>query len=150
MSITLRQVLNAVKTTLAPVAADASRAQTMETITEGMNTLPTVQIYVDEWDTTAGSETDRKTMRAEVRVTALTIFVDVYVRQRSQLGEDMAAVVDKADEIIPILEAQKVKPYFALEGIKAFRWNGKRVTFVYGDQATAYVGMRFTLTFTIF
>ncbi len=63
---------------------------------------------------------------------------------------DMAKLVDGIDAMTTIFEAQDTKPYFGLEGIKAFHWAWQRVIFTRGDPAIKYIGAQFTVTVRVF
>lgn len=149
MSITIDQVTLAVEAALGEASLIA-RTGAEGTITEGVNDLPYMMIYAESGQTDPKGGVDRTSFRGGIRVNELIVMVDVYVRQRSHIGEDMAKTTHCTDAVINILEEQNVKPYFGLLGLQAFHWAWQRVTFVYGDPNTGYVGVRFTLTFTIF
>ncbi len=70
----------------------------------------TLQVYLENSQTDPRGDTGRTTFQAKVRQTAITIHIDVYARQRSHIGEDLAACVDLADEIEVVLESQQTKP----------------------------------------
>lgn len=127
-----------------------ARVMAPSELTENIPDVPLIQVYPETGQTDARSNTDRTTFRAGVRVSDVVVNVDVYARQRSHIGEDMAAVMLYMDEVINVLEAQKTSPYFNTHAIKAFSWTWQRTTFAYGDPATNYVGIRFVLTLTVF
>ena len=149
MSITIAQITDAVKTTL---AADTglNRAMSYNQLTEGMNDLPALQVYPESVGQDPTGNADRTTFQAGRRQSSIIIHADLYARQRSHLGEDMAALVNRWDAAITILEAQNTKPYFGLDGLQAFAWTSQRVVFQYGDGGLPYVGVRFILTFRVF
>jgi len=136
------------------VPADIARVQDYDELTEGMNTLPTIQVYPERWDVDVASETDRTTFVDAltgvpgVRQTEVLIRVDVYVRQRSQLNEDWGDAVDVADAVNDKLEEQGACPLFATVGIRSFHWTCTRVVFDYAG--ILYTGWRFELTLRIF
>src|SRR3990167_4602284 len=131
MAITLAQILDAITSTLS-AATTLSRAQSYDEMTDGMNDLPTLQVY---------PETNEQDISGNA---------DYYAQQRRHLGEDMAALVNGMDDMANVIEQQDTKPYFGLDGIKAFHWSWRRVTFVYGDPQLSYVGARFTITVRVF
>ena len=151
MAITLAQICDAIESTLGG-ATGLERSESYDELTEGAHPgdLPLLQVYPNDGTTDPSGNTDRTTFRGGVRQTALTIHADVYARQRSHIGEDMKAVVNSMDAIINVLEAQNVKPYFGLVGIKAFAWRWERVTFIYGDPQLPYAGVRFYLSIRTF
>jgi hypothetical protein len=147
--ITLAQMCNAIETTLA-AATLAMRTQSYDGLTEGMNDVPTLQVYPDGGNQDAQYATDRTTFKAGTRQTSITIFADYYARQRSQLGEDMKALVDGIDAITDVFEAQDTTPYFGLTGIKNFHWSWQRVAFTYADETIKYMGARFTIVLRVY
>lgn len=116
--------------------------------------LPLLQVYPQSGNTDSGQgNNDRTGFGAAVRQTQVVYIADYYARQRSHLGEDMEALLDGLDAITDVLNAvTNVAEAFEQDGLQGFFWSWERVTFVYGDneQAPRYVGIRFTLTFTIF
>lgn len=149
MSITTAQIIDAIETTLS-AAPTLARSMSYDELTEGINDTPLLQVYAEAGEQDPTTNTDRTTFRAGVRQTSLTINADYYAQQRKHIGEDMAALIDGIDAMTNIFEAQDAKPYFGLDGIKAFHWSWQRVTFDYGDPAINYVGARFTLTIRVF
>lgn len=149
MSITTAQILDAIEATLS-VAPTLARSMSYDELTEGINDTPLLQVYPESGDQDPAGNTDRTTFKAGVRQTNLTINCDYYAQQRKHIGEDMAALVDGIDAMTTIFEAQDTKPYFGLDGIKAFHWAWQHVTFEYGEASIKYVGARFTLTLRVF
>lgn len=149
MSITLTQIGAALDATFATVPGLTYVHQPGE-LREGMQDAPLLQIYPDTLAQDPEGNADRTTFRAVVRQTVQTWNMDLYARQRSDLGEDMAALLPLVDAIVDRLEQQDTKPYFGLVGIKAFSWTAQRVAFVYGTPEISYAGMRFVLTLRVF
>ena len=150
MAITLAQICDAIETTLG-AATTVTRSQSHDELTEGIHDLPMLQVYPENGYQDAGGATERTTFGGAgnpVRQTEFTIHADYYARQRSHIGEDMAALVDGIDALQNVLEGQDQKPYFDLVGIKAFSWRWDRVTFIYASED--YVGARFALTVRVF
>lgn len=147
MSITLAQICDAITDTL-DNAVTVKRGESYDELTEGIQDLPTLQVYPESGIQSAGSSTDRFTMRGGIRQTEFVINADYYARQRSHIGEDMEALVDGIDAITDVLEGQDEKPYFGLSGIMAFSWRWDRVTFIYAD--IQYMGARFAITVRVF
>lgn len=148
-TILITEIADAIKTTLA-TASTVKRAMGYSELTENIPDVPLIQVYWNrsEQDASPGSKADRTTFGAGVRNTLIQFYVDYYARARSHIGEDMAALMEGLDAIQIIVEAQDTKPYFGLDGIKAFRWYADRVEFVYGG--TNYAGVRFVLTVRTF
>jgi hypothetical protein len=149
MAITLAQICNAIESTLA-AATTVARSESYDELTEGVQDFPMLQVYPEAGNVDAVGSTDRTTLQAGCRQTSVTIHADYYARQRSQLDEDMKALVNGIDALTNVLEQQDTKPYFGLDGIRAFRWEWRRVTFVYGDGGQPMVGARFVLTVRVF
>ena len=148
-TITLAQICNAIKTTLA-TAAEVDVSQSYNELTEAVVDQKLLQVYPDSGQQDPSGSTDRTTFQAKVRQTSITILVDYYAKQRSNLGEDMAQLVDGIDAITNVFEAQDTKPYFGLDGIRAFSWSWQRATFEYGDPLQRLIGARFTIILRIF
>ena len=136
------------------VSGDLNRIQNYDELTEGMNTLPTLQVYPERWEVDIGGETDRTTFTDAataipgVRQTEVIIRLDLYVRQRSQLNEDWGEAVDLADTLSDKLDEQSGCPLFDQVGIRSMHWTCQRVVFEYAT--VLYTGFRFELTIRIF
>jgi hypothetical protein len=148
-TITLGQILDAIKTTLA-TAPTLARAMSYDELTEAIPDTPLLQVYPESGDQDPSGNADRTTFKAGVRQTELVIHADYYAKQRANLGEDMGLLVDGIDAMTTIFEAQDAKPYFGLDGIKAFHWAWTRVLFDYGQSGVNYVGARFVITVRVF
>lgn len=145
MTLTFTELVEGIRSTLAEVT-EVAQAQGGTTVTDGMNDLPALQVYLDSFEQAHRSGTDRTTFRGGIRETTIDINVDVYARQRSHIGEDMAAVHSIADAIQAKLEEQDTAPFFGLTELKSFRYRGERVTFVYGDTQISYAGLRIVIS----
>lgn len=146
-NVTYTQLIEAIRAALA-VASGINEAQASTTMTESIQNLPVLQVYLETEETSADSGTDRTTFRAGVRQPEITINVDVYVRQRAHIGEDLAACYVTAQAVRDVLAAQNTQPYFARDGIQSFRWRMERVTFDYSG--VLYAGLRFILTMRVY
>lgn len=152
-TVTIGAICNAIATTLSATVG-LTRTQSYYQLTEGMNTLPTLQVYPDSWETSVNSETDRiafvdpLTGIPGARYTEIVFFLDLIVRQRSQLDEDWQNAVNMADALDNQLNLEGACPHFGLAGIRSFRWSAQRVVFPYAE--IEYVGFRFTLTVRVF
>ena len=136
------------------VVGDVRRVQNYDELTEGMNTLPTIQVYCERWETSIDSDTDRYTFvdattSVPRRQTEALIRIDLYYRQRSQLDEDWGGALITADAIQSKLEEQGLCPLFDVEGVRSIHWTCERVLFEY-TSSTLYTGYRFELTARIF
>ena len=147
MSITIAQICDAVAATLA-TAVDY--AYSYDELTEGINDQGVLEVYWEAFNADPAGRTDRTSFQGATRQTDITIHADYYARQRSHIAEDMAKLTAGIDAIWDVLEAQDTKPYFGLEGIRAFAWSATRVTFQRADPSTPYAGARFVLTFRTF
>lgn len=130
------------------------RVQNYNQLTEGMNSVPTLQVYPENWEVDATTNTDRTTFTDAItgvpgtRVTELLIRLDLYVRQRSQLNEDWGEAVDVASTVSDTLDEQDGCPLFSQVGIRSMHWTCTRVVFDYAG--IAYTGFRFDLTVRVF
>jgi len=149
MAVTLGQILDAIEATLA-TATTVNRSESYDELTEGIHDFPMLQVYPEVGTQDPSGGTDRTTFKGGVRQTEFTIHVDYYARQRSHIGEDMSALVDGIDALQNVFEAQDTKPYFALDGIRAFKWSWSRAVFTYGDPNVSYIGARFVLIIRVF
>lgn len=148
----IREILNAIKLQLEGAPA-FKQVQANETISEAIPEMALIQVYFER-KAFQNTQTDRNTfggrkatLEPPIRINKITINVDVYARQRSNIGTDMAAVVDAVDEVDEILEAQIHKPFFGLEQLQAFTYSCERVVFEYAT--VKYAGVRFVLDITV-
>lgn len=148
-TITDQEICDAIRDTLKE-AASLFRWQSYNELSEGMPDTPTLQVYWETDITDPTGSADRLTFKAGMRLTQKIFHADLYACQRKHLGEDMEQLLETKNEIEAIILAQNTKPYFGLDGIKAFQYSATRVTFNYGDPAVNYVGARFAITITIF
>lgn len=120
--ITLGAICDAIENTLSG-ATGITRSQSFDELGEGLpaGDLPLLQVYWESLGMDPSGETDRTTFQGGIRMKRHTFHADVYAAQRSHLKEDMEAVVNAADAILDVLEAQDTKPYFGLAGIKAWQ-----------------------------
>jgi len=150
MSITLAQICNAIQATLS-AATGLTYTQSYDDLTEGVQDMPMLQVYWDSLSQDPGAlvkGTERTTFKGGTRQTEIVVLADLYARQRAHIGEDMGALLPLIDAIQNVLEQQDTKPYFSLDGLKAFKWIAQRVIFEYGDKK--FMGARFTITVRVF
>lgn len=154
--VTRAQICTAIADTLRATAGvvrvqDGGTRPTMgsedRALTESMPDMPGIQVYWQSSEQDANG-VDRVTFGAGVRRSKLTYWADVFVRVRSQLGEDVPAVLEITEAVEAVLEAQRSSPFFALEGVKALHWGSERVAFESGGQGI--VGVRFTIEVWVF
>lgn len=152
-AITITAINSAIENTLA-TAVGLTYSQDYDELTEGMQDMPNLQVYWfsgPDTDPTSGSA--RTTFKAGVRQKSITFHADLFARQRSNIGEDMSALLPLVDAIHDVLEAQQEQPYFGLEegAIKAIEsWDPRQVVFEYGDQQIRYIGARFVIKVRLF
>jgi hypothetical protein len=147
-TVTLAQICDAIETTLG-AATTVTRSQSYDGLTEGVHDTPLLQVYPENGTQDVGGATDRTTFRGGVRQTEFTVHADYYAAARgTSIGEEMGRLVDGIDAITNVLEGQDQKPYFGLEGIKAFSWRWDRVIFDYAG--VAFVGARFAIVVRVF
>jgi len=139
-------------TVLMPGAAVAQpfTVQAYHELTEGIQDPPTIQVYPTDALTDANGTTDRTTLRVGVQHTQLTLALRCFARQRSNLADDMAAVVACWDAIDTALEgvSQGCHPFFGIEAAKNFRWSTTLT--IYDYARVVYVGCEVTLTLEVF
>jgi hypothetical protein len=147
--VSVYDLVDAIRNTL-QFAPGVQEAQANDTLAESVY-APMLQVYPDSGSASAGGATDRKTFGANrLQVEDLIINVDVYARQRSHIGEDMAASTRLADAVRGVLHQQLTPPFFGHEHIRSFRWRWQRVTFEYGDPQLRYAGIQFVLTVQVY
>lgn len=146
-SISLAQICNAVEATLSAALPATGRGQSYDQLTEGINDIPTLQVYPESGRQDATTGNAQKSFGGEIRVSEIIIHADYYASQRRHLSEDMKRMVDGIDLITNAIETQKnTNDFFGLDGIKSIGpWSWNRVTFVYGDNAQPYIGVRFII-----
>ena len=152
-----QQICTAIHDTLGPLllvpAGQFNDIQNYNELTEGMQTLPTLQVYLEDFETSADSETDRYTFcqpgdMGPRRWTVMTIRLDMYARHRSQIDEDWELAHVLVNDVQDALEAQCACPFFGLAGIRNIKWAARRVVFELSQ--SRYTGFRFELTVGIF
>ena len=149
MAITLSEICDGLEGVLS-AAIGVQSSTSYDELTEGVPAMdcPRIEVYPDAGVCDPSGNTDRFTFSACTQMTVVTIFADLYARQRSQLGEDMKATIEMIDSIIDVLQTQEKPPFFGLKGIKAFSWRWKRSTFRRAE--ARFVGARFTLSCKVF
>jgi hypothetical protein len=144
MAITYAEICDAIADYLDATCPVLRRIQSYDEMTEGMQDWPTIQVYPEALETVAAdSGTQWNTFGGALIQETHIIHVDFYARQRSHIGEDMAALVEGIDEICDALEPAGGCPPFELEGIKNYQWSWSRVVFEYAS--VMYMGARFVI-----
>lgn len=140
-----RAVVEAIRATLS-TAQGMERTGAHETLTESPVDLPLLLVYSESGAGNASGRTDRTTFSGGIRTNTLAVRADLYVKERSIFGEEMALLEDLLDAIIDRIWEQNARPLFGCDGIDTFAWRWERVTFVEGDGpgAVRYTGARFT------
>ena len=147
--VTITEICDGIEAVLS-AAVGVQSSTSYDAMTEGIAPFdcPRVEVYWDNSICDPSGSTDRTTFNACVQQAYITFFADVYARQRSQMGEDMKAVMDMIDALVPVLQAQQRPPFFGVEGIKAINWSAKRHVFVRAK--ARYAGARFTIRCRVF
>jgi len=149
MSVTLAQICDGIEATLS-AAVGVTTSTSYDELTEGIAPFdcPRLEVYGDRGSSDPSGNTDRTAFNAGVQQVMIVIFADLYARQRSQLGEDVKAVIDLVDALTSVIQAQEKPPFFGVAGIKAFSWGWKRA--VFRRAGANYVGTRFTITCRVY
>lgn len=143
MTITIHAACDGVRDYLAATPGLAV-CQSIGDLSEDYPDTPALQVMPDsgQWAAIEG-ESSRLTFQAGARVRELLLRLDLPVKQRADLPEDMVAVVDMADNLEAMLLALGTKTYFGLDDIFSIWWSWERTIFLRGTRE--YVGVRFTL-----
>jgi len=149
MAVTIAAICDGIESTLA-LATGINTGKSYDEITEGVpaRDCPRIHVYPDTIGPDDRTRTERTTFQAGLQQLDVSVFVDVYARQRSQLPEDMKAAVTTLDNLITVLQAQEVPPFFGVTGIKAFRWSWRRAVFRLGN--AKYMGGRFLIVARVY
>jgi len=147
MAITLAAICDAITVVIEAIPI-GPRVSSYDELLEGVNQADYAEVYWEETgmiDSKSGrGQTSKGTFGSDGLIQEVhTFHVDYYCRPRSQLEEDIKAVVETADEIITVLEAESCAP-FNLEGIRSFQWSLQRMTWIRGAgvDAVRYSGLR--------
>lgn len=154
-TVTVAQMCDAIHSTVGAVlvaSGDLVKALNYNQLEEGMADRPTLQIYPQRGGPVSGqSGTQKLTLDSDPYILEqVTIFMDLYAARRSNLNEDMEAVVDGLDAINANLKTQQCPNPFGLTGISTFQWSWERVIFDYDSPEEKYPGIRYTLILETF
>lgn len=120
-------------------------------IKETIPDTPSVQVYFQSKQTISPGGNDRISFgavnRNPIRQTEVLIHCDLYVRQRSNIGDEMAKLEALLDVMDSVMESQNVTPFFGSPGVKSWNFRAERVTFEYNK--VDYVGVRYYVTLNL-
>lgn len=145
--VTQASIVDAVAATLGTATA-VSVCQSYNQLRYDVHDAGLLQVYPQRGESLPGGDVDRRTFQAGVRVGLTVVHADFYAARVAHAAEGMAALVVGVDSIETVLEAQDTKPYFGLEGIKAFQWTWDRV--IFATSSHQYQGARFVLSIRVF
>lgn len=142
-TVTIAQITDAIETKLG-AATGMVRSESYDELSEGIppGDMPLLQVYFESIDF------DWKTFQGAIQELPILLHADVFCRQRSNIAEDIAKVVDMADAVVNVLQAEKHPPFFGQHGIRDMKWRADRVTFDYAG--ALYAGIRFYITCWVF
>ena len=149
MALTLSEICVGIEASLS-AAIGVQSSTSFDGLTEGIAPFdcPRLEVYPESGSCDLSTRTDRTAFNAGVQQSLIVVHADLYARQRSQLGEDMGAVVPLVDSIIDVLQAQEKPPFFDVAGIKAFSWRWSRA--VFRRAQARYAGARFVISLKVF
>lgn len=149
MAVTLTEICDGIEAVLS-TAIGMQSSTSYDEMTEGIPAMdcPRIEVYPEAGSSDPSGRTDRTTFNACIQQVAVVVHADLYARQRSQLGEDVAAYVGLTDAIIDVLQSQQTPPFFGVVGIKAFNWGWRKAVFRRAD--ARFVGARFVINCKIF
>jgi hypothetical protein len=132
--------------------AGVKRVENYQELSEGVADLPLIQVYFESAETdSAADDVSYTTFGGVIRQTRMTIIIDSFGRQRSNLSEDSEAQVMLLDALDnQLIDHTANNQFFGLTAIKQAKWSHQMVLHVRGDQQINYAGLRTTLTITIF
>ena len=135
---TLDAVLDAIEGVL-DGAVGLVQSQTYDQLTESIPETPLLQVYPQS------GQPDKLETYTKFRVEKLVVYADLYARQRSNMRDDMAKVVEMGQAMLEIIRTEhEAHTNFGVTGINGWDWSYERVLFDYGEPAIKYAGVRFT------
>jgi len=148
--LTTAAICDAVESVLGAVTGIV-RSQSYDELTEGIQDVPLLQVWpASGAPVSTDSGTHKFTLGKDADFAiqeTVTIYADLWARQRSHIGEDMSALVTALDNICAELRKQDCPP-FDLEGLQSFQWSWVVGTSEWAKQL--YLRARFTLVFRVF
>jgi hypothetical protein len=145
--LTITEVVQAIRDELTN-SISGVRGQALEEMTESIPDTPLIQVYFEAFQSLDGEVNKQTTFQGALQKTRLTIHVLVFSSKRAHIGQDFAAVTQKADEVVRVLQGQRKQPFFGLQGLKSFGWSAQRAIIEYGKDD--FMGVRFILEFMVF
>lgn len=142
MSVTCAAICDAIVAHLED-APGIARGQSYDELTEGMNTTPTIQCYLQ-----ASNTPYQFTFRQGVRLTEALFHLEAVAAQRSDLKADMKVLMQTIDAIQTELEKEREGPVFGVAGTQWVNWHGERVSYTYSG--IDYMGWRWYLETKIY
>ena len=157
MAVLITEIADAIADTLATAMGIKSK-QSYDELSEGINNkdCPLIQVYLESLQMDPEGSDDRSSFggRAPVkplRQKLLAYHVDLYTSRRNHIAQNWAEVHRNVDAILAVLETQDRKPYFTLDGIKAWQLeSANRAMLDYGGPDLLYPGFRFVLSIRVF
>lgn len=156
-TVTHKDICDGIRDTVG-AAAGIKRVQSVDEITESIPEMdmPLLMVYPQAWGADTGGETQKSSFGSSPLIQASPVYVaDVYIPSKSGIAESFGVLVNVADEIDLLIEAQTTLPLFGVladdgitKAIKSFQWTGERVTLEYAS--VNYDGIRYTFTMSIF
>ena len=150
MALTLMDLCDGIASTLS-TATGILTTKSFDEITTAIpaDQCPRIQAYLDAIrNSPQSNQTQQVSFQGGVQSLDLPVFVDLYARKRSYIWLDMKAMIESADALTDVIQAQLTKPYFGTQEIQNFSWSFQRGVMQYGK--SLYMGGRFTITVRIF
>lgn len=148
--LTTAAICDAVESVLGAVTGIV-RSESYDELTEGIQDVPLLQVWPAAGaPVSTDSGTHKFTLGADEDFglqETITIYADLWAKQRAHIGEDMSKLVTALDNIRAEIKKQNCDP-FDLEGLQSFQWSWVVGTAEYAKQL--YLRARFTLIFRIF
>ena len=149
--LTTAAICDAVESVLGAVTGIV-RSESYDELTEGIQDVPLLQVWpASGAPVSSDSGTHKFTLGGDdsdftIQET-ITIYADLWAKQRAHIGEDMSKLVGALDNICAELRKQDCDP-FDLEGLQSFQWSWVVGTAEWAKQL--YLRVRFTLVFRVF
>lgn len=137
--------------TLCDAVADTMReidglvVQSYDQLTATIPQTPLLQVYWNAYS----EEPFQSTSRMRVINSTETLQMDLYARQRSEMREDVPAVLRWVN-LIRQKYYEQPPVYFGVSEIDAVSMSARRTNLTYGEPNLGYAGARFTLDIRMF
>ena len=145
----IHTAIHELDTTGALGAAGLHQVQNYSELTEGINDAPLAQVYWESLNSPGIGGMPANTLPTKRFTRDLLFRIDLFVKRRNNLDENMKAVVVWADRLWDKLEETVlVCDYFGDSAIWVTSWSAQRVVFDYGNTSPSllYPGVRCELT----